>query len=118
MRGLPSILSLFCNEFIKFNNTRAQMLDSIYHMTLSRVGSHVVSVRIHCTEKWWISFHTDVLSKSKLIFLRVFFICTQKVIHHFPAPIFTDLTMPGYPQKASYFEYRLCHKIFSGEDRA
>ena len=34
MRGLPSILSLFCNEFNKFNNTRAQMLDSIYHMTL------------------------------------------------------------------------------------
>ena len=34
MRGLPSILSLFCNEFNKFNNTRAQMLDYIYHMTL------------------------------------------------------------------------------------
>ena len=23
MQGLPSILSLFCNKFIKFNNTRA-----------------------------------------------------------------------------------------------
>ena len=34
MRGLPSILSLFRNEFNKFNNTRAQMLDSIYHMSL------------------------------------------------------------------------------------
>ena len=35
MRGLPSILSLFRNEFTcnKFNNTRARMLDSIYHMT-------------------------------------------------------------------------------------
>ena len=33
MRGLPSILSLFHNEFNKFNNTRARMLDSIYHMT-------------------------------------------------------------------------------------
>ena len=33
MRGLPSILSLFRNEFNKFINTRAQMLDSIYHMT-------------------------------------------------------------------------------------
>ena len=33
-RGFPSILSLFCNEFNKFNNTRARMLDSIYHMTL------------------------------------------------------------------------------------
>ena len=33
MRGLPSILSLFSNEFDTFNNTRARMLDSIYHMT-------------------------------------------------------------------------------------
>ena len=33
MRGLPSILSLFCNEFDKFNNTRARMLDSINQMT-------------------------------------------------------------------------------------
>ena len=32
MRGLPSIY-LFRNEFNKFNNTRARMLDSIYHMT-------------------------------------------------------------------------------------
>ena len=34
MRGLPSILSHFRNEFNKFNYTRARMLDSIYHMTL------------------------------------------------------------------------------------
>ena len=34
MQGLPSILSLFRDEFNKSNNTRAQMLDSIYHMTL------------------------------------------------------------------------------------
>ena len=33
MRGLPSILSLFRNEFNKFNNTRVRMLESIYHMT-------------------------------------------------------------------------------------
>ena len=33
MRSLPSILSLFRNEFNKFNNTGAQTLDSIYHMT-------------------------------------------------------------------------------------
>ena len=32
MRGLPRILFLFHNEFNKFNNTGAQMLDSIYHM--------------------------------------------------------------------------------------
>ena len=35
MRGLPTILSLLRNEFNKFNNTGAQMLDSIYHMKLS-----------------------------------------------------------------------------------
>ena len=33
MRGLPNILSLFRNEFNKFNNTRAGLLNSIYHMT-------------------------------------------------------------------------------------
>ena len=33
MRGLPKILSLFRNEFNKFNNTGAGMLDSFYHMT-------------------------------------------------------------------------------------
>ena len=34
MRGLLSVLSLFFrDEFNKFNNTRARMLDSIYHMT-------------------------------------------------------------------------------------
>ena len=34
MLGKPHILSLFCNAFNKFNNTRAQMFDSIYHTTL------------------------------------------------------------------------------------
>ena len=34
MRGLPSILSLFRDKLNKFNNTRARMLDSIYHMAL------------------------------------------------------------------------------------
>ena len=34
MQGLQSILMLFCNNFNKFNNTEAQMLESIYHMTL------------------------------------------------------------------------------------
>ena len=33
MQGLPSILSLFRNEFNKFNNTTARMVDSIDHMT-------------------------------------------------------------------------------------
>ena len=34
MRGLPSILLLFHNEFNKFNNTGAGLLDSFYPMTL------------------------------------------------------------------------------------
>ena len=38
MRGLPSILSLFRNKFNKFINTRAPMLDSIYHMTKTLIS--------------------------------------------------------------------------------
>ena len=45
MRGLPSILSLFRNEFNKFNNTGARMLDPIYHMTLKSTKN-----RIFCLE--------------------------------------------------------------------
>ena len=33
-KAMPSILSVFPNEFNKFNNTGARMQDSIYHMTL------------------------------------------------------------------------------------
>ena len=44
MRGLPSILSLFRNEFNKFNNTRARMLDSIYHMT-NTLKSHFLALK-------------------------------------------------------------------------
>ena len=32
MRGLSSILSLFRNEFNKYNNTGARMLNSFYHI--------------------------------------------------------------------------------------
>ena len=32
MRGLPSFFVSFRNEFNKFNNIRARMLDSFYHM--------------------------------------------------------------------------------------
>ena len=38
--ALPSILSVFPNEFNKFNNTGARMQDCIYHMTLK---SHFIS---------------------------------------------------------------------------
>ena len=44
MRGLSSILSLFRNEFNKFNNTGARMLDSIYYMTLTLFLFHIFRV--------------------------------------------------------------------------
>ena len=52
MRGLPSILSLFRNEFNKFNNTRARMLDSIYHMTLKLLWSKNVIIVSLCTLRY------------------------------------------------------------------
>ena len=60
----------------------------IYYKIKHRVGSHVVSVRIHCTEKWRTSFHTDVLSKSKWIFLRVFSSLHRKLYTIFQPPFF------------------------------
>ena len=45
MRGLLTILSLFCNEFYKFNNTRARMFDSIYHMTLIFISNPISVVK-------------------------------------------------------------------------
>ena len=33
MRGMSSSLSFFCSEFNKFNNTDAQLVDSMYYMT-------------------------------------------------------------------------------------
>ena len=56
MRGLPSILSLFRNEFNKFINTRARMLDSIYHMT-NTLKSHFwrenVIILSLCTQRYY-----------------------------------------------------------------
>ena len=46
MRGLLSILSLFRNTFNKLNNTGAQMLDSIYHMTLKLFWNHIICVTL------------------------------------------------------------------------
>ena len=45
MLGLPSILSLFCNDFNKFNNTRTRILDSIYHITLTSLRNLISSVK-------------------------------------------------------------------------
>ena len=45
MRGLPSILLLFCNEFNKFNNTGARILDSIYQMPLKFIKNCIFDVK-------------------------------------------------------------------------
>ena len=38
MRGLPSILSLFRNEFNKFNNTRVRMLDGRHNVSRKSIN--------------------------------------------------------------------------------
>ena len=43
---LPSILLLICNEFNKFNNTQAGMLDSVYHMTFKLFCNHIFGVKM------------------------------------------------------------------------
>ena len=43
MRGLPSSVSLFRNEFNKFNNTGARMLDSFYHMISKLPKNHILT---------------------------------------------------------------------------
>ena len=45
MPGMSSILSLFHNEFNKFNNTRARTMDSFYHMTLKLFWNHIFEVK-------------------------------------------------------------------------
>ena len=49
MRGWPHILSLFRNKFNKFNNIRARMLDSIYHMT-NTLKSHKIIILSFCAQ--------------------------------------------------------------------
>ena len=50
MRGLPRILSLFRNVFYKFNNTKAQMLDSFYYMTLRLLDN--VKILTYFTQRY------------------------------------------------------------------
>ena len=63
MRGLPSILSLFCNKFSKFNHTRAQMLNSIYHMTIKLLLNRVLLKKmlmfchIYIKLLWFVNFN-------------------------------------------------------------
>ena len=62
MRGLLSILSIFRNEFNKFNNTRARILDSIYHMT-NTLKSHfwrkIVIILSLCTQRCYGRHHVS-----------------------------------------------------------
>ena len=51
MRGLPSILSFFRNEFNKFNNARARMLDSFYHMALRSLCRKNVIIFLLSTQR-------------------------------------------------------------------
>ena len=54
MRGMQSNLSLFRTEFNKFNNTRARMLDYIYHMTntlKSQLWRKNVMILSSCTQR-------------------------------------------------------------------
>ena len=45
MQGLLSILSFFPNEFNKFINTGAQMLDCTYHMTLKIFKNRIFGIK-------------------------------------------------------------------------
>ena len=63
---LAEHLSLFRNEFNEFNNTRARMLDSIYHMT-NTLKSHfwrknVIMILSSCTQRCY--GHHNVSCKS------------------------------------------------------
>ena len=51
MLGLPSILSLFHNEFNKLNNTRARTLDSIKITLKSHFCSKNVMIWSVCTQR-------------------------------------------------------------------
>ena len=74
MRGLPSILSLFHNEFNKFNNTGARKLDSIYHMT-----SKLIKISFLCEnlkKTFWVSLRKVTKSVYRFYSIRL-----QRLIH-------------------------------------
>ena len=76
MRSLPSFLSIFRNEFHKFTNPEAQILDFIYHMMLRLFRNHIFGVKTSrfChidTILSWASFHNI----TKL--------CKPLVVHRF-----------------------------------
>ena len=52
MRGLLGIFLIFCNEFNKFNNTRARLLDSIYHIIKSHFWRGTVKILPYFTQRY------------------------------------------------------------------
>ena len=54
---LGNILSVFPNEFNKFNNTGARMQDSIYHMTL----------KLHFISKFALKHHNFAIRKRDVL---------------------------------------------------
>ena len=47
LRGLPSILSLFCKKlYIYFYYTGAQIIDSFHHRTLKLLKDHILACHI------------------------------------------------------------------------
>ena len=73
MRGLPSILSLFRNEFNKLNNTRARILDYIYHMTLRLLWNlNLALKRYNCVIMYamllWTSLRFPKIDKPLVVY--------------------------------------------------
>ena len=66
-RGLQSILLLFRNEFNKFYNTGAKMLDSIYHRTLKLHKNCIFDVKTS-------RFCVNAMNQISMIIILAYFI--------------------------------------------
>ena len=117
VRCLGSIISLFSIAEISRLQLASVAAQAGLCLAWSSVGNHVIFVMIHCTERWRRFAPDRILSKGKQHFLSIFSVFIQRVIYHFPTHIYPDLMIPGYCQKDPYFQQRLCHKIWCGEDR-
>ena len=61
MRGFASILSLFCNEYNKFNKTGAHMLDSIHQTTRRLLFNRALGLK---TLKYFVIIYAPLLWAS------------------------------------------------------
>ena len=91
MRGLPSILSLLRKEFNKFNNARAQMLDSIYHMT-NTLKSHFLRKNVIilslCTQ---LCYGRHNVSRKSIYCMALFHSQTRRHMINMVIPILMHL---------------------------